>query len=161
MITKSRLNLFVWLQKSWGSSQWGSCPGCLASKRCKTSGRSRGSFSFYVRGNWWSSKPDGKSAMLIAISRMDPVCLSWGQVWCCLFWCQALRGELLGGVWECGIRRKEGLLFGAVCYWMFCGNQHVNILRTMQKWEGFKYVQQSWSGRVVMWSFSAKIFISF
>lgn len=105
MITKSRLNLFVWLQKSWGSSQWGSCPGCLASKRCKTSGRNRGSFSFYVRGNWWSSEPDGKSAMLIAISRMDPVCLSWGQVWCCLFWCQALRGELLaGGV---GVWNKE------------------------------------------------------
>lgn len=32
----SRLNLFIWLQRRWGSSQWGSCPGCLALKWCET-----------------------------------------------------------------------------------------------------------------------------
>lgn len=75
-----------------------------------------------------------------------------------MFWCQALRGGLLG---ERETERKEVLLSGAVSCWMFCGNQHVNVLWTMQKWEGFKCMRQSCSVHRVMCSFSVKVFIIF
>lgn len=37
------------------------------------------------------------------------------------------KGITLGGGVGCGKERKEGLLFGAVSCWAFCGNQRVNV----------------------------------
>ena len=93
------------------------------------SSSNRGAFPFPVTGNWWYSQLGGKGAVLIAVSRMDPVCLSWGLSCGDQFVRYVLmpgfEGGRISGAGE--TERKELLLFGAVSWWMFRGKQRVNV----------------------------------
>lgn len=84
-----------------------------------------------------------KRATLLALSRMDPVCLSWDKArvglavlcspvcWICFD--GGLGGEgLLRGLWGCG-KEEKWWWFGSVSCWMFRGNSPVNILWSMWK----------------------------
>lgn len=79
--TVSHLNLFIWIQRRWGSSSEAAALGVWPGNDLKLPGSEEGSFPFPVTGKWWHSQLGGKRAMLAAVGRMDPVCFSWKQVW--------------------------------------------------------------------------------
>lgn len=82
--------------------------------------------------------------MLVAVSRMDLVCLSWGQVWCWLSCGDEFVGYVLmlafkrritcGGV---GKERKAGLLFGAVSCWILLWEPACEHFMNYAKVRGF------------------------